>query len=66
MQVCWRLVMTGICIFLGDGGGGNDTAEGHVAGGNGQDISQNLLGSILRIDVNATEEIIRYRQTILL
>ncbi len=43
-------------IATGDGGGGNDTAEGHVAGGNGQDITQNLLGSILRIDVNTPEE----------
>lgn len=45
-------------ISIGDGGGGNDNALGHVedwyaenAGGNGQDITQNLLGSILRIDV---------------
>lgn len=43
-----------------DGGGGDDVGEGHVedwyeknAGGNGQDITQNLLGSILRIDVDA-------------
>jgi glucose/arabinose dehydrogenase len=43
-------------ISTGDGGGADDTAEGHVAGGNGQDITQNLLGSILRIDVNSTEE----------
>lgn len=43
-------------ISTGDGGGGNDTDEGHVAGGNGQDITQNLLGSILRVDVNSTEE----------
>jgi glucose/arabinose dehydrogenase len=39
-------------ISTGDGGGANDTGVGHVEGGNGQDISQNLLGSILRIDVN--------------
>jgi glucose/arabinose dehydrogenase len=47
-------------ISLGDGGGANDNnALGHVqdwytenGGGNGQDISQNLLGSILRIDVD--------------
>jgi glucose/arabinose dehydrogenase len=46
-------------ISLGDGGGHNDDAPGHVAdwyefnaGGNGQDVTQNLLGSILRIDVN--------------
>lgn len=42
-------------ISVGDGGGGNDNATGHVEGGNGQDITQNLLGSILRIDVNNTE-----------
>jgi hypothetical protein len=42
-------------ISVGDGGGGNDTDDGHVEGGNGQDIQQNLLGSILRIDVNDTE-----------
>lgn len=46
-------------ISLGDGGGGDDVALGHVDdwypqndGGNGQDINQNLLGSILRIDVD--------------
>ncbi len=46
-------------IALGDGGGANDIDLGHVpdwyeknAGGNGQDVEQNLLGSILRIDVN--------------
>jgi glucose/arabinose dehydrogenase len=44
---------------IGDGGGANDVGFGHVedwypvnAGGNGQDIEQNLLGNILRIDVN--------------
>ncbi|MCA9971827.1 MAG: PQQ-dependent sugar dehydrogenase [Anaerolineales bacterium] len=47
-------------VPLGDGGAANDVAEGHVedwyaenAGGNGQDLAQNLLGSILRIDVDA-------------
>jgi glucose/arabinose dehydrogenase len=46
-------------IAIGDGGGANDTAMGHVLdwylvndGGNGQDIDSNLLGNILRIDVN--------------
>jgi glucose/arabinose dehydrogenase len=46
-------------ISLGDGGGADDVGLGHVedwyaanAGGNGQDIQQNLLGNILRIDVN--------------
>lgn len=47
-------------ISLGDGGGADDVGLGHVedwyaanAGGNGQDVSQNLLGSILRIDVDS-------------
>jgi glucose/arabinose dehydrogenase len=46
-------------IAIGDGGGGNDTGFAHVEdwylpnrGGNGQDIDSNLLGNILRIDVN--------------
>lgn len=46
-------------IPLGDGGAAGDNALGHVddwyainAGGNGQDLSSNLLGSILRIDVD--------------
>lgn len=47
-------------VSLGDGGGANDNnALGHVTdwyeengGGNGQDLTQNLLGSILRIDVD--------------
>jgi glucose/arabinose dehydrogenase len=43
-------------ISVGDGGGANDNDEGHVEGGNGQDITQNLLGSILRISVDDTEE----------
>ncbi|HET6541480.1 MAG TPA: PQQ-dependent sugar dehydrogenase [Chryseolinea sp.] len=43
-------------ISVGDGGGANDTDNGHVEGGNGQDITQNLLGSILRISVDDTEE----------
>ena len=48
-------------ISIGDGGNKNDLGPGHVedwyaanAGGNGQDIEQNLLGNILRIDVNGT------------
>ncbi|MFD3000123.1 PQQ-dependent sugar dehydrogenase [Pontibacter toksunensis] len=47
-------------ISIGDGGGANDVAPGHVPdwypvneGGNGQDIEANLLGNILRIDVNS-------------
>ena len=46
-------------ISLGDGGGADDVGLGHVedwyvtnAGGNGQDIQSNLLGNILRIDVD--------------
>ncbi|MDQ4075775.1 MAG: PQQ-dependent sugar dehydrogenase, partial [Chloroflexota bacterium] len=46
-------------IALGDGGGANDVGTGHVEdwydeneGGNGQDVRQNLLGSLLRIDVD--------------
>ncbi len=45
---------------MGDGGGANDTGLGHVEdwyedndGGNGQDVTQNLLGSILRLDVDS-------------
>jgi len=48
-------------ISVGDGGGGNDVGEGHVedwypdnAGGNGQDLEANLMGSILRIDVDGS------------
>ena len=48
-------------ISIGDGGNKNDNGPGHVedwysfnAGGNGQDIEQNLLGNILRIDVNSS------------
>lgn len=47
-------------ISIGDGGNKNDIGTGHVQdwyeendGGNGQDVSQNLLGSILRLDVNS-------------
>ena len=41
-------------ISIGDGGKANDKAEGHSPQGNGQDTS-NLLGSILRIDINKGE-----------
>jgi glucose/arabinose dehydrogenase len=53
---------------MGDGGGGHDVGKGHVddwydrfeenhaEGGNGQDVSANLLGSVLRIDVNSQED----------
>ena len=46
-------------VTVGDGGEGRDQGLGHVAdwyeengGGNGQDVTENLLGSILRIDVD--------------
>jgi glucose/arabinose dehydrogenase len=46
-------------ISIGDGGNRDDVGLGHVedwfadnAGGNGQDITANLLGDILRIDVD--------------
>ncbi|HEU5168126.1 MAG TPA: PQQ-dependent sugar dehydrogenase [Chitinophagaceae bacterium] len=46
-------------ISIGDGGGADDVAPGHVedwyafnAGGNAQDIEANLMGNVLRIDVN--------------
>jgi glucose/arabinose dehydrogenase len=46
-------------VSIGDGGGADDVGLGHVedwyaanAGGNGQDIQHNLLGNILRIDVD--------------
>ena len=49
-------------LSVGDGGGGDDNQEGHVedwyadnAGGNGQDITQNLLGSVLRLDVTPVD-----------
>ena len=41
-------------IASGDGGGGDDTGTGHTPGtGNAQDITNNLLGKMLRIDVNS-------------
>lgn len=46
-------------IATGDGGGANDVGAGHVEdwyqanpGGNGQNVTENLLGKILRIDVD--------------
>ncbi|WP_435077288.1 PQQ-dependent sugar dehydrogenase [Halococcus sp. AFM35] len=49
-------------VAMGDGGGAHDTGTGHVSdwyerneGGNGQDVTENLLGSILRIDVDSRE-----------
>ncbi len=42
-------------IASGDGGGGNDNGTGHTVGiGNSQDIT-NLLGKILRIDVDGDD-----------
>lgn len=39
-------------VATGDGGGTNDDDDGHTPGtGNAQDITDNLLGKILRIDV---------------
>lgn len=50
-------------VPMGDGGGANDDMYGHVSdwykqnkGGNGQDVSQNLLGNILRIDVDTQQD----------
>lgn len=49
-------------ISIGDGGASNDVGSGHVEdwyevneGGNGQDIEANLLGDILRIDVDGAD-----------
>ncbi|MFB6163994.1 MAG: sorbosone dehydrogenase family protein [Haloarculaceae archaeon] len=46
-------------VGVGDGGGADDADAGHVddwydrnAGGNGQDVTANLLGSVLRLDVD--------------
>ncbi len=40
-------------IATGDGGNGNDTGPGHTDGtGNAQDITNNFLGKLLRINVN--------------
>jgi glucose/arabinose dehydrogenase len=43
-------------IASGDGGGGFDDGTGHTAGtGNAQDITNNLLGKMLRVDVNSDD-----------
>ena len=43
-------------ISVGDGGGSDDDDSGHTAGiGNAQDITNNLLGTILRIDVDSDD-----------
>ncbi len=42
-------------IATGDGGNANDTGAGHTSGtGNAQDTTNNLLGKMLRIDVDGT------------
>ena len=42
-------------IATGDGGGAGDNGSGHTPGtGNSQDITNNLLGKMLRIDVDTT------------
>jgi len=50
-------------VAVGDGGAGGDAGTGHVddwydavEGGNGQDVTENLLGSLLRIDVDGGGE----------
>jgi glucose/arabinose dehydrogenase len=43
-------------IMTGDGGNGNDSGTGHTEpGGNGQDITDNFLGKVLRIDVSGDQ-----------
>jgi len=43
-------------VSTGDGGGANDSGSTHTAGiGNAQDIRDNLLGKILRLDVDGTD-----------
>jgi glucose/arabinose dehydrogenase len=43
-------------VSSGDGGGGNDSAAGHTAAiGNAQDLTNNLLGKLLRIDVDGDD-----------
>ncbi len=43
-------------VATGDGGGSDDSGAGHTAGtGNAQDITDNLLGKILRLDVDGDD-----------
>jgi len=42
-----------LLIALGDGGAADDQGDGHSVGGNGQD-KENILGSLLRIDVDGS------------
>ncbi|MFB6268348.1 MAG: sorbosone dehydrogenase family protein [Halobacterium sp.] len=55
-------------VGVGDGGAGGDQGTGHVDdwydavdGGNGQDVTENLLGSVLRIDVDDRQDGRAYR-----
>ena len=43
-------------VAMGDGGKEGDQGSGHVEGGNGQDVTENLLGGVLRIDVDSEDE----------
>lgn len=43
-------------VGTGDGGGSNDDGAGHTAGtGNAQDTTNNLLGKMLRLDINGDD-----------
>ena len=43
-------------VAIGDGGNGNDQGPGHTAGiGNAQDITNNLLGKMLRLDIDGDD-----------
>jgi glucose/arabinose dehydrogenase len=43
-------------IALGDGGASNDIGSGHTSGiGNSRDITNNLLGKILRLDIDGDD-----------
>ncbi len=43
-------------IMTGDGGSSNDLGPGHTAGtGNAQDLTDNLLGKVLRIDIDGDD-----------
>ena len=43
-------------IALGDGGASNDNGPGHTSGiGNSRDITNNLLGKMLRLDIDADD-----------
>jgi glucose/arabinose dehydrogenase len=43
-------------VAVGDGGGANDSDTGHTDGtGNAQDVTDNLLGKLLRIDVDGDD-----------